>query len=139
MTRSSDAELNAYRAMAAAEIRAYQGVMFRHSGTFVKTQNGREREYPCRFSVIDPVKADRNTIAAADTFGRGEGVAFVDVRLLKVHPEDRRPPEGSVLSRKNEAGQWEPENWDGGRLEVRRWSQASDFTGQAVGLCHIRR
>ena len=110
-------------------LRRNADVIYRHQGVFTKTQNGTLREYPCRFSVRDPVKADRNTIAAADTFARAEQVVFTDVRLLKVHPDDKRPPEGSVLTTP----------WDGGRLEVRRWSQPSDFTGQAVGLCLIRR
>ncbi|WP_189062868.1 hypothetical protein [Deinococcus arenae] len=104
-------------------------LLYRHEGTFTKTQNGREFSYSCRFSVRDLTKGNRDQIAAANAFAADEGAAFRDIRLLRIHPDDPRPPEGAVLA----------VPWDGGRLEVRGWSQSSDFTGQAVGFCILRR
>ncbi|MVN86904.1 hypothetical protein GO986_09015 [Deinococcus sp. HMF7620] len=116
-------------AVASANTPEMLAVRFRHEGIFTKTQNGREREYPCRFSVRDPVKGSRDQIAAAEAFATSQSVAFRDVRELRVHPDHTRPPEGAVLTTP----------WDGGRLEVRSWSQPSDFTGQALALCVLRR
>ena len=129
MSLAPDPELTALRAEARQEIQANAGLMFRHQGTFTRSQNGRAREYPCRFSVRDPVKGSRDQVAAAEAFATAAGAAFRDVRVLTVHPDDARPPEGSVLT----------DPWDGGRLEVRSWSQPSDFTGQAIALCLLRR
>ncbi|GGB64477.1 hypothetical protein [Deinococcus soli (ex Cha et al. 2016)] len=123
--------VDAIRARAQSRLRANADVLYRHQGVFTHTQNGRQREYSCRFSVEDPVKANRDQIAAAQAFAAGESVGFRDVRELQVHPDDPRPPEGAVLTT--------PASWDGGRLEVRSWSQDDDFTGQAVGFCILRR
>jgi len=123
-------ELDEYRALAQQELRANAALVFRHSGTFRHVQNGRERLYPCEFSVKDPQKVGRTALAAAEAFARSlEGVSYTDVRLLSVHPDHKRPPKGAVLV----------EPWDGGRLEVMEWSQPSDFSGQAVGTCVLRR
>lgn len=129
MTLTNDLELAALRAEALQEIQANAGVSFRRTGVFLLTQNGREHTYPCRFSVRDPVKLNRDQIAAAEVFAAGASAAFRDVRILRVHPDDRRPPEGAVLT----------DTLDGGRLEVCGWSDASDFTDQAVGFCILRR
>lgn len=105
-------------------------VRFRHTGTFQHVQNGRERNYPCRFSVKDPSRMSRDAVAAAVAFADSlEGVTYRDIRLLAIHPDDARPPRGAVLTTP----------WDGGRLEVLEWNQPSDFTGQAVGSCVLRR
>lgn len=121
--------VEAIRARAQSRLRANADVIYPHQGTFTREQNGRAREYPCRFSVRDPVKGSRDQVAAAEAFATAAGAAFRDVRVLTVHPDDARPPEGSVLT----------DPWDGGRLEVRSWSQPSDFTGQAIALCLLRR
>lgn len=129
MTLNHDPEREALAAEAGEAVREHAGLIFRFRGTFTKEQNGRLREYPCRFSVKDPVKADRNAVAAAQAFATAEQAAFTDVRLLKVHPDDSRPPEGSVLA----------EAWDGGVLRLVRWAQTSDFSGIHTGLCLLRR
>ncbi|GHG35820.1 hypothetical protein GCM10017784_32350 [Deinococcus indicus] len=121
--------VEAIRARVQSRLRANADVIYRHQGTFTRSQNGRAREYPCRFSVQDPVKGSRDQVAAAEAFATAAGAAFRDVRVLTVHPDDARPPEGAVLA----------DPWDGGRLEVRSWSQPSDFTGQAIALCLLRR
>lgn len=121
--------VDAIRVRVQSRLRANGDVIYRHQGTFTREQNGRAREYPCRFSVRDPVKGSRDQVAVAEAFATAAGAAFRDVRVLTVHPDDPRPPEGAVLA----------DPWDGGRLEVRSWSQPSDFTGQAIGLCLLRR
>ncbi|MBZ9715494.1 hypothetical protein [Deinococcus multiflagellatus] len=129
MTLRDDPELQALRREAQGEVQANAGLMFRHRGTFEHTQGGRTTPYLCTFSVKDPVKGNRDEVAAAEAFATAEQVPFRDVRLLTVNPADQRPPKGSFLR----------EPWDGGRLEVRSWSQASDFTGLRRALCILRR
>jgi len=114
--------------------------MFRHRGTFRRVQGAQEQLTECRFSVKDPSKISATAIADATAFaGTLSGdVSYRDIRLLSIHPDDKRPPKGSILvEQKN--GQWVPRTWDRGTLEVAAWGQPSDFTGQAVGTCVLRR
>lgn len=129
MTLNHDPEREALAAEIAEDIRENAGLIFRFKGTFSKVQNGRRREYPCRFTVKDPVKADPKTVAAAQAFAAGQQAAFEDVRILKVHPDDTRPPEGSTLT----------EVWDGGTLHLVAWAQTSDLSRIPQGLCLLRR
>lgn len=92
-------------------------VRFRHTATW---SDGTD----CRFSVQDPSKTDAGTKLAQRLTGVPD---VLDVRLLKAHPADPPPGEGASLP------------WDGGTLTLVGWSQVSDFTGQAVGVCRLVR
>lgn len=96
---------------------------FRHSGTFTLGAH----TWTCRFSVRDPSKVKPEELARLQAFAAEQAVSYRDLRLLKVHPDDTVPFPGATLS------------WDDGTLEVLEWSQASDFTGQRVGTCVLRR
>lgn len=98
-------------------------VRFRHNGRFRKD----EHQWSCRFSVRDPQKLRADDVAKLRMFADSRQLAFTDLRVLKVHPEDTVPYPGATIP------------WDGGTLEVLEWSQASDFTGQRVGTCVLRR
>lgn len=101
-----------------------------HQGTFVRTQNGREREYFCRFTVIDLSAGNADQIAAAQAVAATQqGAAYTDVRELRVHPAFDEPPEGAVLRGV----------WDGGRLEVVSRGQESRFTKRSKIFCLLRR
>lgn len=80
-----------------------------------------------RCSVQDPQKLKADAVAAAEAAARDFRVPYRDLRLLRVHPDDLRPPKGATTS------------WDGGTLEILAWGQASDFTGQKLGTCVVRR
>jgi len=92
-------------------------VRFRHTGTWSDGTT-------CRFSVQDPNPHGRWSTprAAPDRHARR-----ADVRVLRVHPQDLPPGEGAALA------------WDGGTVTLVSWSQVSDFTGQAVGVCRFTR
>lgn len=121
--------LDALRDRAQGALRRSAELIYRHQGVFTKVQNGREQQYACRFSVKDPLKLNRDTIGRVEAFAQAENAAFTDIRVLKVHPDDLRPPQGAALS----------DAWDGGQLVIRAWSQPSDLTDQAMGLCLLRR
>ena len=80
-----------------------------------------------RCSVQDAQKLKADAVTAAEAAARDFQVPYRDLRLLRVHPDDPRPPKGATTP------------WDGGTLEVLAWGQASDFTGQKLGTCVLRR
>ena len=123
MSLTDDPELQAYRAEARAAILENQGVMFRHEGVFTL---GAFR-WACRFSVTDPQKLKADEVAKLRMYADASGLAYLQLRVLKIHPDDTVPFIGAVLP------------WDDGTLEVLEWSQPSDFTGQRVGTCVLRR
>lgn len=98
-------------------------VLYRHTGTFTLGSH----KWLCRFSVKDPQKLKADAIADAEAAARQFNVLYRDVRLLRIHPDDQRPVKGAKLP------------WDGGLLEILDWSQQSDFTGQKVATCVLRR
>lgn len=98
-------------------------VLYRHAGTFTKGPH----TWPCRFSVRDPAKAKPDELARLQAFAGVRGLVYTDLRLLRVHPDDTPPFPGATIP------------FDDGVLEVLEWSQASDFTGQRVGTCVLRR
>lgn len=98
-------------------------LLYRHTGTFRLGSS----EWVCRFSVRDPSKVKSDELARLQAFAGIEGVSYRDLRLLKVHPDDTIPFSGATIP------------WDDGTLHVLEWSQASDFTGQRVGTCVLRR
>lgn len=103
---------------------------FRDEGTFVLTQNGREHEYFCRFTILDPVKQNARQIAGAQAVAAGQqDASFTDIRELRVHPDFEEPPEGATLRG----------DWDGGQLEVVSVSQESRFTKRCKIYCLLRR
>ncbi|MFC3833502.1 hypothetical protein [Deinococcus rufus] len=116
-------EAQALRRQAQREIRQNAGVMFRHRGTFTRGPH----EWPVRFSVRDPDKVNRTAAAAAEASAQQFEVAYRDIRLLQVHPDDQRPVKGAQIA------------WDGGTLELLAWSQESDFSGLKTGTCVLRR
>lgn len=99
-------------------------VRFRHRQDF--TLDG-HRWPGTRFSVTDPDKVGGRALAAAVAAAERLDVEYRDLRLLRVHPEDTLPAVGAQTP------------WDGGQLEVLEYGQASDFTGQSLGTCVVRR
>ncbi|UQN05465.1 hypothetical protein [Deinococcus sp. QL22] len=119
MTRLPD-----LKALARGALVANADLLYRHTGTF--TLDG-SIWANTRFSVKDPDNLGRNALDAATAAAQRFNVAYRDIRLLKVHPEDTLPAVGAILP------------WDGGTLVVREWSQASDFTGTSLGTCVLER
>ena len=78
----------------------------------------------CRFSVQDPSKTSSGSQLAQRLTGLPD---VLDVRLLRVHLDDPKPGGRASIP------------WDGGTLTLEDWSQASDFTGQAIGICRMVR
>lgn len=78
----------------------------------------------CRFSVSQPSLTQSGTLHAQGLTGE---MNVLDVRLLTVHPSYRTPGEGAWIA------------WDGGRITLTEWTQPSDFTGQATGICRLTR
>ena len=79
----------------------------------------------CRASVQD---LNRTSTARRLASAFSTDVPLVtDARILRVHPDDPLPGEGATTP------------WDGGSLLLDTWTQRSDFTGQALGLCRLRR
>lgn len=120
MTRD---RLPALRARVQQRLRDNADLLYRHTGTFKLGPH----EWTCRFSVKDPQKLKADAIADAEAAARQFNVLYRDVRLLRIHPDDQRPVKGAKLP------------WDGGLLEILDWSQQSDFTGQKVATCVLRR
>ena len=121
MARSDQADLLRYRAKASALLNKFQGVIFRYEGVWVATQAGQRYEYPCLFQVKDPRKQGQPGLALADAaVARYEGVMAEDVRLLKVHPDQSRPPVGSFLQSYTYLDQTLT-HFDGGTLELLEW------------------
>ncbi|UQN06292.1 hypothetical protein [Deinococcus sp. QL22] len=99
-------------------------LLFRHTGTFTLKQS----TWPdTRFSVKDPDKLGRDAIDAATAAAQRFNVAYRDIRLLTVHPEDTPPAVGASIT------------WDGGTLVVREWSQEGDYGGTSLGTCVLER
>ena len=115
--------LPAIRQRATDALRRNADVIYRHQGVFTLSSH----EWPCRFSVRDPQKLKADEVAKLRMFADSRNLAYTDLRQLKVHPDDTVPFPGATLP------------WDDGVLEVLEWSQASDFTGQRVGTCVLRR
>ena len=79
-------------------------------------------------SVQDPQKLKADAVAAAEAAARDFQVPYRDLRLLRVHPDEQRPPVGATAP------------WDsGGTLEILAWGQASRYTDQKLGTCVLRR
>ena len=78
----------------------------------------------CRFSVQDPSKTSSGSQLAQRLTGLPD---VLDVRLIRVHPDDARPGTLATLP------------WDGGTLSLVEWSQKSDFTDQAIGIGRFTR
>ncbi|GGB69485.1 hypothetical protein [Deinococcus soli (ex Cha et al. 2016)] len=83
--------------------------------------------WAARCSVQDPQRMDPVALARMRQLTSVQGVATSDLRLLTIHPEDTEPFPGATTS------------FDDGTLEILEWSQPSDFTGQRLGTCVLRR
>ncbi|UQN04859.1 hypothetical protein [Deinococcus sp. QL22] len=112
------------QALSRGTLIAYADLLYRHTGTFTLKSSTWAKT---RFSVKDPDKLGRSAMDAATAAAQRFNVAYQDIRLLKVHPEDTLPAVGASI------------HWDGGTLVVREWSQASDFTGTSLGTCVLER
>ena len=80
-----------------------------------------------RCSVRDPQRMDPGALARMRQLTTAQLVATSDLRLLTIHPDDTEPYPGATTP------------WDDGILEGLEWSQPSDFTGQRLGTCALRR
>lgn len=96
---------------------------FRHQLTFRLGPH----TWDVRCSVRDPQRIDPKALARMGQLTSAQGGATSDLRLLTVHPDDTVPVPGATAA------------WDDGTLEVLEWSQPSDFTGQRLGTCVLRR
>jgi hypothetical protein len=105
------------QALSQGVLRDNANLLFRRTGTW---SDGTA----CRFSVQDPVKTDSGTRLAQRLTGTPD---VLDVRLLKVHPDDLKPGTRASIP------------WDGGTLTIEDWSQVSEFTGQAIAVCRFVR
>lgn len=90
---------------------------FRHAGLWSDGTS-------CRFSVQDPSKTSSGSQLAQRLTGLP---TVLDVRLLRVHPDDPKPGVEAALP------------WDGGTVRLEEWTQVSDFTGQSVGVLRFTR
>lgn len=78
----------------------------------------------CRASVQDPNRTDAGVRLAQRLTGTPD---TLDIRLLRVHVDHEPPGTGATTT------------WDGGLLTLVDWTQSSDFTGTAVGVCRLTR
>ncbi len=111
------------RARVQQRLRDNADVLYRHTGTFTLGPHS----WPCRFSVRDLQKMKADEVAKLRMYADTAGLLYTDLRALRVHPDDTPPFPGATIP------------FDDGLLEVLEWSQASDFTGQRVGTCVLRR
>ena len=105
------------RDLAQAALRDNDDLLYRHAATWSDGTT-------CRFSVQDPSKTSGGSQLAQRLTGLPD---VLDVRLLRVHLDDPKPGGRASIP------------WDGGTLTLEDWSQASDFTGQAIGICRMVR
>ncbi|WP_188844790.1 hypothetical protein [Deinococcus soli (ex Cha et al. 2016)] len=98
-------------------------LLYRHALTFTLGPH----TWVARCSVRDPQRIDPKALARMGQLTSAQGVAMSDLRLLTIHPADTEPFPGATTS------------FDDGTLEVLEWNQASDFTGQRLGTCALRR
>ena len=98
-------------------------VRFRHTSTFTLGPHA----WTCRFSVRDVQKLKPDEAAKLRVYADANNLVYTDLRRLTVHPDDTPPFPGATIP------------FDDGVLEVLEWSQVSDFTGQRVGTCVLRR
>ncbi|MDR6753427.1 hypothetical protein [Deinococcus soli (ex Cha et al. 2016)] len=96
---------------------------FRHQLTFRLGAH----TWDVRGSVRDPQRIDPKALVRMGQLTSAQGIATSDLRLLTIHPDDAVPAAGAQVA------------WDDGTLEVLEWSQPSDFTGQRLGTCVLRR
>ena len=109
--------------VAAAATPEMLALRFRHTLTFRLGPHA----WDVRCSVRDPQRIDPKALMRMGQLTSTQGVATSDLRLLTVHPDDTVPVPGATVA------------WDDGILEVLEWSQPSDFTGQRLGTCVLRR
>lgn len=100
-------------------------LIYRHSLTW--SRSGVLAPTPTRCSIKDPRRLDYASARSLELAAARVGVPFADLRVVTVHPDDARPRPGSRVA------------WDGGTLELKEWSQSSDFTGSSLGLAVIVR
>lgn len=75
---------------------------------------------------VKPSKSPAS-VAQATAWAQQAGVPFESVRWLKVRPGEPTPGENAECS------------FDGGTLTLHLWGQVSQWSGQAVGTCTLRR
>jgi hypothetical protein len=109
--------LEDFQALAQGALRDNADLVYRHTDTW---SDGTR----CRYSVTDPNRTDAGAKLAQRLTGTPD---VLDVRFLKVHPDDPKPGTRATLP------------WDGGTLTLEDWSQVSEFTGQATGICRFVR
>ncbi|GGR11410.1 hypothetical protein [Deinococcus ruber] len=90
-------------------------LLYRHEATWSDNTT-------CRFSVQEPSKTNPLVAALLQVNPQQTGL-----RVVKVHPDDPRPKEGSHIP------------WQGGTLTLERWSDKSDFTDQREGTARYER
>jgi hypothetical protein len=118
--------LTALRDRAAAALHRNADVLYPRTLTF-KVRDSDPQGRTCRCKVKDPDKVGQRAVQVAQAIAADVGVPYTDLRLLSVHPDDKRPAAGMSTA------------FDGGRLEVLSWSQESDITRQKVATCVLRR
>ena len=123
MTFNDDPARARYRAQAQAEIRRNKGVMFPYVLTFVLGPS----TWKVNGNVKDPQDLKPDALAQLQIFASARNLAYTDLRVLKVDPEDTVPYPGATCP------------WDDGVLEVLDWSQAKTYSGIRTGTCVLRR
>ncbi|WP_407538880.1 hypothetical protein Q0M94_11940 [Deinococcus radiomollis] len=78
----------------------------------------------CRYGIQDPNRTDAGVRLAQRLTGTPD---VLDVRLLRVHPDAPKPGTRATIP------------WDGGTLTLEDWSQVSEITIQATGVCRFVR
>jgi len=118
-------EAQAIRDQARSELRANAGLAYPENWDDGVTARAAWSDGTvCRCSIRDPNKTDAGYKLAQRLTGVPE---VQDIRLLRVHLDDEPPGVGATL------------DFDSGSVKLLFWSQVSDYTGQAVGVCRFTR
>lgn len=122
MTVARD-RLPAIRERVRGRLRDNADLIYRHALVFALGPH----TWAARCSVKDPQALKPDALALLQATATDQGVAYRDLRQIRVHPDDTEPYPGASTP------------WDDGTLEVLEWSQASDFTGRRTGTAVLRR
>lgn len=128
-TLRPNAQVDRYRKQAQRAIRQ-NPAMFPFQGTFRDDQGG---TWDVNYNLRDPQQINRETIAAAEAAARQFDVAYRDLRVLTIDPEQALPAIGASIRYHNADGSFE------GLAVILDWGQTGTYSGLTRGTCVLRR